>query len=208
MRQHYKLYSIFFALIFITFACRLQQDARFVPPPFGGGENFYGDNSCFLRYNVSTDERKNIYPFSKATQIKLVSFEYDMNRIADDGYMFSNSLHRFVPVQYRESSMLSSEQVDSLTNLLYNYDFRVAPATRNTPKCYRPRNGIVFYDADGTQFAAIEICFECQRFMTFPEKVILPEQRSMTSDFCTQKSDMLRDFFKSSGVLYGAKHVK
>lgn len=208
MRQHYKLYSILFAFIYISFACHIQQDARFIPPPIGGGENLYGDNSCFLRYNVSTDERKNIYPFSNATQIKLVSFEYDANRIADDGYMFSNSLHRFVPVQYKESILLNTAQIDSLTNLLYNYDFRIIPNIRNTPKCYRPRNGIVFYDADGTQFAAIEICFECQRFMTFPKKVVLPEQRSMTTDFCTQKSDMLRDFFKSNGVLYGAKHSK
>jgi hypothetical protein len=183
MKQYYKLFSILISLLFIVFACRTQQDARFSPPPIGNGENLYGDNSCFLRYHVSTDERKNIYPFSKATSVKL-------------------------PVQYRESIALSNEQIDSLTNLLYNYDFRAMPSKRGVPKCYRPRNGIVFYDVEGSQFAAIEICFECQRFMTFPEKVILPEQRSLSVDFCTQKSDMLRDFFKSSGVYYGAKYVK
>lgn len=208
MKQYYKLFSILISLLFIVFACRTQQDARFSPPPIGNGENLYGDNSCFLRYHVSTDERKNIYPFSKATSVKLVSFEYDINRVADDGYLFSSSLHRFLPVQYRESIALSNEQIDSLTNLLYNYDFRAMPSKRGVPKCYRPRNGIVFYDVEGSQFAAIEICFECQRFMTFPEKVILPEQRSLSVDFCTQKSDMLRDFFKSSGVYYGAKYVK
>ncbi|MFM2266736.1 MAG: hypothetical protein RL757_176 [Bacteroidota bacterium] len=174
-------------------------------PPVGRTQNLFEDKTCIKRTTLNAFDRLNKFPFSRAAKVRLVSFEYDASAIAEDGYLFSSSLNRFHRVNYREIKELDAGQIDTLTDLLFNYDYKTPPSGRPAPKCYRPRNGIMFYDLDSTAFAAIEICFECQRFMTYPEQPILPEQVSKNLDFCNQKSDMLRQFFKEHGVLYGSK---
>jgi hypothetical protein len=51
-------------------------------------------------------------------------------------------------------------------------------------------------DVSGKTFAYIELCFECMGHRVSSTRV-------NTGDFCEQKYELLENFFKDSGILFG-----
>ena len=95
-----------------------------------------------------------------------------------------------------EIKSITFNQVDKLTDLLYNYVYGGPVYTGSMSFCYNPRNAILFLDKNGKVFEYIEICFECNETKESSEKVSLGQM-------CDEKMGMLKDFFKIVGLEYG-----
>ena len=98
--------------------------------------------------------------------------------------------------QLDEVKTLNKTEVQNLTNIIYNTGYKGHIFTISESGCYNPRNAILFVDAIGKTFAFIEICFQCQGRRTSSAKVKVGE-------FCNQKYDLLKDFFKNAGIEIG-----
>ncbi len=94
---------------------------------------------------------------------------------------------------------LNQNQIDSLSNLMLNYttNRKVKYATRTESCCYKPRNAIIFLDKNGIPVLNYEICFDCNREKTYPDKFI----------DCA-KIALFKNFFKQYGIHYGIDSLK
>lgn len=148
-------------------------------------------NECINTQKYDRIQRLGFYPFNRASRIQILSFKDD----------------NFIPVQHRkvdysrvyEYRDLSVDQVDTLTDILYNldYDPNIKSRTRITEeyKCYDPRNGILFLNANGGAFEFIEVCFECHKTRSSSKRII-------EGTYCNQKFDLLKNFFRTTGIKY------
>jgi hypothetical protein len=100
---------------------------------------------------------------------------------------------------------LNQEQVDSLSNLAFNYKEDEAKGifTKSVMGCYTPRNSILFFDKNDKIILNIEMCFECRQIYFYPEK-----PPKIFNDFCREELPLLKDFFKQCNVHYGVDSLK
>jgi hypothetical protein len=163
-------------------------------------------SDCRFRYHYTpAQQRLQNYPFNSAVRIQLVSFGF-LEELMDssgktfdragDGIPFENDTVNYARI--KEVITLSPTQTDSLTHILYNTGYKndTPSLTSISYGCYMPRNAIIFLDAAGKVFAWIEICFECEGFRVSGPKV-------KTGVFCNGKYELLRRFFKQTGLVYG-----
>ncbi|MEO6521745.1 MAG: hypothetical protein ABIN91_08705 [Mucilaginibacter sp.] len=167
---------------------------------------------CVHRNKYSAAQRLRFYPFNKAVQVKLVAF-YGLSD--PNVQVFVDSVAQKAPkkinywkypfngnetdtTQFIEVKLLNKVQVNKLTDILYNIDQRAIDYNiiYNQYACYEPRNAIVFTNSKGKIFAHIEICFECRKISTRPEKMNI-------GGYCEGKLDLLKSYFASSGIIYG-----
>ena len=117
--------------------------------------------------NTSLSDRLKNYPFNKSTEIKLVSFNYDGGPVDDTAYI--NTIMpkgKFLAIcrfPFKEIKSINSVQIESLTDILFNYSYIIEPTIEDITKCYIPRNGILFLNEEGKVFEFIEICFACKK---------------------------------------------
>ncbi len=191
-----KCYSLFFGIFLFSY---IQADCQpkfrklktELPPPGGYSKSVLAierkNHEC-IRINVkSFSQRLKKYPYNKATQIQLVSFDERSIPRLNDTICYS---------RLKEVKTLTLLQVDLLTNLLYNVGFGGTILLVQEIACYEPRNAIIFIDSSGKAFEYIEICFECERFVVSSEKIEF-------GDICNQKFSMLKKLFKNAGIQYG-----
>lgn len=162
------------------------------PPPPGGYSKailaIERKNHECVRINVkSFFQRLKSYPYNKATQIQLASFEGLSIPRLNDTICYS---------KLKEVKRLTLLQIDSLTELLYNIGFGGTILLEEEKACYNPRNAILFIDSTGKAFEYIELCFECDQFVVSSEKIKF-------GDICNQKFSMLKKLFKNTGIQYG-----
>lgn len=146
------------------------------PPPVISAEgDRTGNYDCAPRHHYTLEQRLKRYPFNKAAKISIASFrtpgstlfpadslnkqdyDYDYGAVPDS----KDSSNKCV---FEELVALDTPQLDSLTSLLYNYDYRKSPAVagpRTMSGCYAPHNAILFYNEQQEIFAFIELCFTC-----------------------------------------------
>ena len=162
-------------------------------------------HDCARVKDIPPAERANNYPFNNARQIQLVSFKSSYDSVW--GQYYKDSLPRendtVVYSKLFEIKTLSHSQIDTLTDLIYNYDnkFDYRPKgkvyfTGTSMNCYNPRNAILFIDKDKKVFEFIEICFECDKFNSSSDRV------SFGTD-CNQKLELIKSFFHNIGIEYG-----
>jgi hypothetical protein len=173
---------------------------------------------CLRKNKYSPAQRLKFYPFNKAKQVKLVAFEDYLGAqpnvqitIGDtiktpnyDSIWKARVPFKKAGVDYstfKEIKTLNKTQVDQLTDLLYNIGYAGPKQVEPGSKCYDPRNAILFIDSRGRTFAYIEICFECQEYRVSSKKLMLGE-------FCEQKLDRIKSFFKSAGVELGVTRTE
>jgi hypothetical protein len=149
------------------------------------------NRNCAKRKNYSREQRIKFFPFNIATHIKLISFEGVLEKVLRNSLdtLGKGSNHNKVS----SIAKLNKNQVDSLTDILYNIGYRGRFYTIVENQCYIPRNAILFLNAKGATFAFIEICFECSGNR-------LSSPRIKSGDFCEQKYILLSDFFSKMGV--------
>lgn len=197
MTRHIFLTTLLFSSI-ITFG----QKQKEPPPPKAMTKHRQAiedkNHECVYKTKYSLEQRLTFYPFNRAAQIKLVSFDNkpDSNGLIEIG---GNTLPMIADtVDYSkldEIKTITNQQIDTLTDILYNNGYR-GRIMIISGSCYDPRNAILFIDNAGRTFAFIELCFECGGHRESSDKV-------QTGEFCNKKYDMLKNFFKSSGIEIG-----
>jgi len=167
---------------------------------------------CAFTQKYSIQKRLKFYPFSKAVKIVAVSYkcEFPPDDLPDtlskklNDTIFDAGLHinngRLNQTSIKEIRYLNPSQINKLTNIIYNTDFKVQIVFNSIigSACYDPRNALLFYDKDGKVFDALEICFQCRESHSISDRITV-------GTLCTQKYELLRRFFLSLGINYGTK---
>jgi hypothetical protein len=192
---------------------------QFIPAEFRKAEkahkHYYDDCAFVNKYSLSQRLKK--YPFSKAAKIVAVSYRWDSPKadiVLINDSTHGDSSHKTVDTAFeaglhvnkgvlnhsslKETKILNQSQINRLTNIIYNTDFKVHDVF-NTSKegaCFNPRNALLFYDRNGKIFDYMEICFECLGSYSKSDRFTVGTQ-------CSQKYELLRKFFMSLGVKYG-----
>ena len=161
----------------------------------------------------SLTERANFYPFNTTFKIVIVSFDKQVKDIDSSDWRFGKPSFKFdKDIKYglpflndticlsklTQARSLSTNQVDSLTDILYNTCFRWTITDENKAMCYLPHNAILFFDKNDKVFDYIEICFDCHQFKYSNKKIEKFEQ----CDFAV--SD-LKKYFKQMGLYISYK---
>jgi len=166
------------------------------------------NHNCARNSELSLQERLRKYPFNAAAQIQLISFEGEgIINIKGNEFIFSPSdpellmpgeteASRIRYLKANEIKKLSAVQIDTLTDLLYNYGFAGPIRAERTMECYSPHHAILFLDNNGKAMAFLEICFQCSQTRESSGDISLGER-------CAQKFDMLKAFFKAAGIEQG-----
>jgi hypothetical protein len=97
-----------------------------------------------------------------------------------------------------ENIELIDNQIDTLSNILFNYQLNLQPTVLEKPGCYTPRNAILYVDKKNKVIAIVEICFECaQIYFSF-------DKNEGTLDcYCSERQKALKAFFYTIGIKYG-----
>jgi hypothetical protein len=147
--------------------------------------------NCELNGTLSKEERRAISFFKIAKKIKLISFSQKV--------VHSTPIdkHLIASKYLKDEITLTEDQIDELTEILYNYNFAKDPSTRTITHgdCYEPRHAIVFLNSSEKVFGYFEFCFACENHKTFPTKENIGE-------YCPTKYDLIAHFFKSVGITF------
>lgn len=199
---------LFFIAVLTSLAC-----SRKLPPPMPDDMVYIGDCNYYNDYSVK--ERLSRKPFSQSEKTELVSFDglvdISISEVGDSvpsppqwfhGGEIPKKNSKIDRSQLKEIITLSTSQLDSLTNIFFNYDYlrvdKYGIYSESKSGCYEPRQAILFFrkKADIEPFAYFEICLQCRAVETFPKKYEL-------GNFCEGKYDLLREFFRQTGITFG-----
>jgi hypothetical protein len=193
-----------------------QPRAKYSAPP--DKEHF---NDCVFTNKYTIAQRLKRYPFSKATKILTMSYdgtgepntEITANGDTLDAITHKKySEHRPHALHFDNSTLnhasifemkrLTPKQINRLTNILYNTDYRI-PNNYAHPgySCFNPRNALIFYDKNGKVFDYLEICFECDRIESKSNRIYF-------NSSCTQGLDLVKKFLIDVGIKYGTLKTK
>lgn len=167
-------------------------------------ELWESSHDCAKTGNLSFSDRLKNYPFNIAKEIELVSFKMPVDPVWGD--ILKARLPRendtICYSKLLEVKTITWAQVDSLTDILYNYGPKSVYKLKGKVyfidtflQCYYPRNAILFLDADKKVIEYIEICFECEKEKTSSDKIQLGPK-------CNQKYILLQNFFTQAGIEY------
>ena len=181
-----KLYFIIFFLIAASLSAFGQKAYKeYVIKEVKGA-----DDNCVYLPKYSPSKRRNFYPFNDADTIKLVSFRHHEDNYPIKGNAItSDSLF--------EQKVLAKQEIDELTDILYNNFYKKASGIGSLTQCFAPRNAIIFIDKFGKAKETIFICFHCSRYEAMSQKYGL-----LGAD-CDQKMKMLMNFFIRQKLLFG-----
>jgi hypothetical protein len=157
------------------------------------------NDSCGRSSNKSFSARLKNYPFNLAARVLLVSYVgLEPVKPGDSAYVNKGLPRENDSVCYsklKEIKTLTLPQVDQLTDILFNYGFIGHYHSVTTAMCFMPHNAILFVDKGGKTFAYIDICFLCNRIEKSSTRISL-------GDMCEGKFDLIRAFFRKTGVEY------
>ena len=94
---------------------------------------------------------------------------------------------------------LNPEQIDILSNLLFNFQLTHEPNIVTIIGCYTPRNSFLFLDEKEEVIAYVEMCFECRTIIYSFEK---GDAKSL-DNYCPQQRVALKGFLAKIGIRYG-----
>ncbi len=154
------------------------------------------NHGCVETSRFTSKQRLKNYPFKNATEIKLISFDLPDSLYAGGELPLTNGFIDNNKVI--EDIKLSPFQIDSLTQILYNINYKGFFYTIYESQCYSPRNAIIFNNLKGKTIAFIELCFECHNHRLSSKKV-------KSGDFCDEKYEQLRTYFRQCGILFGTQ---
>lgn len=198
------MYRLFLTILvlFQSFISTGQNSTVKSPMSLSASLDFSGNPNCFYKLTYTPAERLQMFPFVSAHEVWLVSFSYVFDKeiplLSFDRFAVDSSI-------FRETTKLTTEAVDSLTDILYNLSYsHQVDSLNGSPivydvgekDCYMPRNAILFLDSKGKAFAYIELCFECSRHKESSKAI-------KTGSFCWQKYDQLKLYFIQHKVKYG-----
>lgn len=179
-----------------------------------------GYNDCSYQYRFNANKRRTFFPFFKAANVRLISYQQRENLhiyITEPGTISDpviipaeDTMQVFSPIaknkfvvnycRIREMRDLSKTAIDSLTDILYNVKRKPISIPDDVvipnASCYMPLNAILFMDDKGKVMEYIEICFHCHKYYYSSSK-------TRKVDYCDQKWDMLKNYFLGQGIKFG-----
>ena len=173
-------------------------------------KNKYKDDSekldCAKKTKINLQQRLANYPYHQTSQIKLVAYQNKGEAaIGEEIQKYLNAPvgkeATAIESQFDEIKPLNFDQIEKLTDIIYNYGYKAETSLVIASKCYMPRNAILFYDNTNHLIAFIELCFECRNYRTNDSKITL-------GDECTQKLSMIKDLFNQNGIKYGVTETE
>ncbi len=189
-RREIRIFLLVFLFPCVILAQTEDTASAFPPlPPLGSKET---NQKCYHNGNLTVKERQSIYPFNKASIIKIISFpssyQKDIKIIEDEKLNTSLVTEEFT---------LSEKQINRLTDILYNYNYsrktKVIMQTTSTCGCLYMKHAILFMDDETHIMAHIVVDF-IERYI----ETDLPSES--TGAFCDGKYDLLKSFFKNVGL--------
>lgn len=171
----------------------------------------------FGQKKFSINELPNIYPFSKASKVKIISYNTDflsefpiplppIEKDGDSTIIKKIIANQTFPIKLNnilgnenlkgieQTKTLNFAETFELSKLLYNTCGKFPNEMREISNCFFPRNAILFYNDNDKVFEFLEICFECHR-MEFTSKKSL-EINGMCNEFYSK----LENLFKKNGL--------
>lgn len=195
--KNMKLINRILLIVFIIFSCNVSfSQAK---------KKKYKDEieklNCAKNSNIRLEKRLSYFPYNLTSQIKIISYKNkEVGIYGEDLQKYLNLLlekkDSIIENKFDEIKVLNFEQIEKLTNIIYNYGYESESSIRQATNCYMPRNAILFYNSENKIIGFIEICFECSGYRTNDNKINLGEE-------CTQKFELLKEFFKNCGIKYG-----
>lgn len=155
------------------------------------------DSECGPNKKLSIKQRLSFYPFNVARKVMLISFDL----FGEYGNQVPIENKTIIEKLIKNKTILSFENVDKLTNLLYNIGYKKPKAKFHSISkgtCYEPRNAIVFLDQNSKVIDYIGICFSCETHICSSDKI-------KEFNYCTNKYALLANFFSLNGVKYGTR---
>ncbi len=215
MNYRYQRF-IFLGLLFLTtvlISCSTKnQDRKIInekdsiplPPPSPDDTAKYREylkqSDCVYDGKLDAKERLKKFPFNKAKKIMIVSFPAQFHKVSNDTLFTEKIPLRNEQIdfnEFKEIITLNKIQIDSLTDILYNNNFKGKYGIIENSTCmFVPENAIIFFDSDDKYFAYIEICFENWDYKLNPDTMNI-------GYFCNGKFQLIRRFFESKGIKYG-----
>lgn len=127
--------------------------------------------------------------FPDANYAKVVVYDYEGvqgENIFEKGKLYHN---------IKKEQELSAEQINNLLDVLNDEGSYGGDVTR----CFKPRLGVVFYDAQGKYQAQVSICFECNQHQASPSILAQDKARKVTKlhGYSTEGRRKLVEFCKS-----------
>ncbi|WP_214226163.1 hypothetical protein [Pedobacter sp. B4-66] len=162
-------------------------------------------SNCAYYSKYTAKQRLAKYPFSKAAKVLAVSYKYrgfgqepedkQDNSPRKGLYVNNGVLDTTTLIEIKQ---LSKKQINELTSLIFNTDYKKRDATHlvSFGKCFEPRNAFIFLSANDQVLDYIEICFTCNQNQSSSNKIDI-------GVLCTQKYQMFSNYFKNIGVVYG-----
>jgi len=203
-----KIQTILITLLFCstTLFGQTKKESQNPPPP----TSFDKNHQCGKTHKYSFADRLKNYPFDKANAVLIVSFNYSVveTYIITPNNKDSTAIYSEGRLPIKDDTLsyadlaekfkLNEKQIDSLTNILFNYDYKGKIEFELTSLCFDPHNAIVFLDNNGKMFEYIEICFLCDRINVSSEKI-------KTGNFCHGKYELLKTYFRQIGLKIGVE---
>ena len=193
-----KVLFLFFTLFILTKSYAQLTTIPGKPRPLTERENEKDkrNQNCVYTKKYSNIQRLQFYPFNKATEIKLVSFDKPDSVIMGGELPMKNGVVDYS--RLKEIKTIDKSQIDTLTDILFNRGYGGTFYSFSESTCYNPRNAILFVDSKGKTIGFIEICFECAGYRLSSKKI-------KAGNFCNQKYDYLKDFFATNGITFGVE---
>lgn len=181
--------------------------------------------ACIYRNKYSPAQRLRFFPFNQYKKVMLISFEppelmaeiiySDTTKASINTPIKEEVYHTLLQkkqkldlTRLKEKKILSALEVNKLTDVLYNFGYTSTKSYKGLLiaesegyRCYEPRNAIVFLDENGLVAEYIEICFECYNRKESSEKM-------KTGQFCNEKYDLIKKYFRATGIRHGTAKRK
>lgn len=185
-QSHNSISIVITALIVLIFSQCNSIKRSFDSPPSPNSIN--DDEKCYDNGKLTTSQRLQIFPFNQAESIRVVSFNSNLGKapIENDTIVHSQTI---------ENILLTTSQIEGLTNILFNYNYSDKTTSFNESQvgCYFPRHAIIFLNKSEKVISFIEICLECKKTVT-----TLPPEN--VGKFCDGKYELIYNFFQSIGI--------
>ena len=98
----------------------------------------------------------------------------------------------------KESITLNYQQIDTLSDILFNFELSKKTYITWHASCYTPRNAVLFLDEKEKIIAVVEVCFECYQL-----KKTFGDEDDKFDDFCGERKAALKSLFSKMGIKYG-----
>lgn len=175
-------------------------------------------DDCISINKYTVAQRLKHYPFNKSAKIIAVSYHNVGGGPPNEEVLIDTATGKIIPsvkfdtLKYGlrvkngelnpasivETVVLNKNQINTLTNLIYNTDFRVKGNNGIDPghMCFAPRNALLFVDQLGKIFDYLQICFACENYESKSGRINL-------GTGCYQKIKLAKKWFIDTGFQFG-----